>query len=167
MHSQETSPSSKAHLPIETSQSSWNGWSDKKNKGQFQLVIDSLYQGPAPDPYYVYTYFFTTANTAKVGEVSGLNFGRFSDPTVDTAVEKLKGLNFTEKEARQAQFNTIQKELVEKMPYIPVLTGGTTSIWNTKKFTGWPTEGNLYAFPAIWSRLDSAEIFKALKPTGE
>jgi peptide/nickel transport system substrate-binding protein len=162
-----TSQAKAAGIKIETSQSSWNGWSDKKNKGHFQLVIDSLYQGPAPDPYYVYTYFFTTVNTAKVGEVAGLNYGRFSDPTVDRAVTALKGLNFTDTAARQAQFAVIQKELVQQMPYIPVLTGGTTSIWNTKKFTGWPTQQNLYAFPAIWSRLDSAEIFKALKPAGE
>jgi peptide/nickel transport system substrate-binding protein len=112
----------------------------------------------------VYLYFFTTANTAKVGEISGLNFGRFSDPVVDAAVGKLKGLNFTDTAPRQQQFSIIQKELVAQMPYIPVLTGGTTSIWNTTKFTGWPTEDNLYAFPAIWSRLDSAEIFKALQP---
>jgi peptide/nickel transport system substrate-binding protein len=159
-----TAQAKAAGIKIETSQSSWNGWSDKKNKGQFQLVIDSLYQGPAPDPYYVYLYFFTTANTAKVGEISGLNFGRFSDPVVDAAVGKLKGLNFTDTAPRQQQFSIIQKELVAQMPYIPVLTGGTTSIWNTTKFTGWPTEDNLYAFPAIWSRLDSAEIFKALQP---
>jgi peptide/nickel transport system substrate-binding protein len=159
-----TSQAKAAGIAIETSQSSWNGWSDKKNKGQFQLVIDSLYQGPAPDPYYVYTYFFTTANTTKVGKTSGLNFGRFSDPAVDDAVSVLKGLNFDETAARQAQFGIIQKELIEQMPYIPILTGGTTSIWNVTKFTGWPSDANLYAFPAIWSRLDSAEIFKALRP---
>jgi peptide/nickel transport system substrate-binding protein len=161
-----TAQAKAAGIKIETSQSSWNGWTDKKNKGNFQLVIDALYQGPAPDPYYVYTYFFTTANTAKVGKTSGLNFGRFSDPAVDAAVSQLKGLNFTDTAARKAQFDIIQKQLVDEMPYIPVLTGGTTSIWNTKKFSGWPSDANLYAFPAVWSRLDSAQIFKALTPTG-
>ena len=162
-----TSQAKAAGIKVETSQSSWNGWTDKKNKGNFQLIIDALYQGPTSDPYYIYTYFFTTANTAKVGTTPGLNYGRFSDPAVDGAVNTLKGLNFTETAARQVQFNVIQKELVEKMPYIPVLTGGTTSVWNVAKFSGWPSEDNLYAFPAVWSRLDSAEVFKALTPTGK
>jgi peptide/nickel transport system substrate-binding protein len=162
-----TSQAKAAGIKIETSQSSWNGWTDKKNKGNFQLIIDALYQGPTSDPYYVYTYFFTTANTAKVGKTPGLNYGRFSDPAVDAAVNELKGLNFTDTAARQEKFNIIQKRLVDQMPYIPVLTGGTTSVWNVKKFTGWPSEDNQYAFPAVWSRLDSAEVFKALQPTGE
>jgi peptide/nickel transport system substrate-binding protein len=162
-----TSQAKAAGIKVETSQSSWNGWTDKKNKGNFQLMIDALYQGPAPDPYYVYTYFFTTANTAKVGKTSGLNYGRFSDPAVDSAVAELQGLNFTDAAPRQAQFNIIQKQLQDKMPYIPVLTGGTTSVWNITKFTGWPSESDLYAFPAVWSRLDSAEVFKTLTPTGK
>jgi peptide/nickel transport system substrate-binding protein len=162
-----TSQAKAAGIKIETSQSSWNGWTDKKNKGNFELMIDALYQGPTSDPYYVYTYFFTTANTAKVGKTSGLNYGRFSDPAVDSAVNKLKGIDFTNVAPRQAQFNIIQQQLVKEMPYIPVLTGGTTSVWNTKKFTGWPSESNLYAFPAVWDRRASAEIFKALKPVGE
>ncbi|HST80194.1 MAG TPA: ABC transporter substrate-binding protein [Kineosporiaceae bacterium] len=162
-----TSQAKAAGIKVETSQSSWNGWTDKKNKGNFQLMIDALYQGPTSDPYYIYTYFFTSANTAKVGKTPGLNYGRFSDPAVDSAVETLKGLNFTDTAARQAQFNIIQKSLMEKMPYIPVLTGGTTSVWNVAKFSGWPTEDNSYAFPAVWSRIDAAEVFKTLTPTGK
>ncbi len=50
------------------------------------------------------------------------------------------------------------------MPYIPILTGGTTSEVHTSKFTGWPTQDDLYAFPAIWASPDNAEVFKALKP---
>ncbi|MCI1016990.1 ABC transporter substrate-binding protein, partial [Herbaspirillum sp. C7C2] len=61
----------------------------------------------------------------------------------------------------------IQAEIVTSMPYIPVLTGGTTSEFHADKFTGWPTLDDLYAFPAIWASPDNAQIFKSLKPTGE
>jgi peptide/nickel transport system substrate-binding protein len=162
-----TSQAKAAGIKIETAQSSWNEWTDKKTKGNFELAIDSLYQGPMSDPYYVYNYFFTTPTTAKVGKTAATNISRFSDPTVDDAVAKLKSLNFTDTAPRLAQFDIIQKEIVNAMPYIPVLTGGTTSIWNTQKFSGWPTDSNLYAFPAVWSALDCAQILKALKPTGK
>ncbi len=52
------------------------------------------------------------------------------------------------------------------MPYIPVLTGGTTSQYNAEKFTGWPTAEDLYAFPAVWQRPDNSQIYLNLKPAG-
>lgn len=158
------SQAKEAGIEVVSTQSSWNEWTDKRLKGNFQLAIDSLWQGPAPDPYYVYQYFFT--NPTPVGESAGNAYARFSDPAVDAAIEKLQTLDFDDP-ARTDEFATIQDAIVEDMPYIPIMTGGTTSEWNVKKFTGWPTEDDMYAFPAVWSALDAAQIFKALTPTGE
>ncbi|MGW8483124.1 ABC transporter substrate-binding protein [Microbacterium sp. NPDC055903] len=156
-----------AGIGVTAAQSSWNEWTDKKSKGTYQLAIDSLGQGAASDPYYLYNNNFSTANTAKVGEAAPVNVSRFSDPAVDEALAVLKRTNPDDTAARQAQFDIIQAAIVEEMPYIPILTGGTTSEFNAEKFTGWPTLDNLYAFPAIWASPDNAQIFKALTPTGE
>ncbi|WP_309065689.1 ABC transporter substrate-binding protein [Microbacterium sp.] len=155
-----------AGIELVGAQSSWNEWTEKKSSGNFQLAIDSLWQGPAPDPYYVYRYFFDSAATAKVGESSGNNFARYANKKVDDAINALATLPLDDDSARQPHFDTIQTALVEDMPYIPVLTGGTTSVWNTDEFSNWPSEDDLYAFPAVWSRMDSAEIFKRLEPQG-
>ncbi|MGF6822239.1 peptide/nickel transport system substrate-binding protein [Microbacterium sp. ZKA21] len=156
-----------AGIDVTAAQSSWNEWTDKKTKGNYQLAIDSLGQGAASDPYYLYNNNFSTANTAKVGETAPVNVSRFSDPAVDEALAVLKRTNPEDTAARQAQFDIIQAAIVEEMPYIPILTGGTTSEFNAEKFSGWPTLDNLYAFPAIWASPDNAQIFKALTPTGE
>ncbi|MCP2032449.1 peptide/nickel transport system substrate-binding protein [Okibacterium sp. HSC-33S16] len=156
-----------AGIGLTASQSSWNEWTEKKSKGTYQLAIDSLGQGPANDPYYLYNNNFSTINTAKVGETAPVNMSRFSDPTVDAALEVLKATNPSDTETRQAQFDIIQQKIVDVMPYIPIMTGGTTSEYHADKFTGWPSEDNLYAFPAIWQAPDNAEIFKALKPAGK
>jgi peptide/nickel transport system substrate-binding protein len=155
-----------AGIEIVAAQSSWNEWTDKKSKGDFQLVIDSLWQGPAADPYYVYNYFFSSASGAPVGEAAGNNFARYADPAVDEAIAQLALLNPDDTAARQPHLDAIQTAIVQDMPYVPVLTGGTTSVWNTAGYTGWPTEDDLYAFPAIWSAFDAAEIFKHLEPQG-
>lgn len=155
-----------AGIELKAAQSSWNEWTEKKVSGRFQLAIDALWQGPASDPYYVYNYFFHSSSGAKVGESAGNNFSRFSDPNVDKAIDALANQPLEDSGARQQQFDVIQQAVVEEMPYIPVLTGGTTSVWNVGEFTGWPSEDDLYAFPAIWSRLDSAEVFKRLEPKG-
>ncbi|GGL91969.1 peptide ABC transporter substrate-binding protein [Curtobacterium citreum] len=153
-----------AGIELKAQQSSWNEWTDKKTKGQFQLAIDSLGQGPTANPYYLYNNNLATSNTAKVGEAAATNLSRYSNPDVDAALAKLKAINPEDKAATQPELDTIQQHLVEDMPYIPILTGGTTSEVHTAKFTGWPTQDDLYAFPAIWASPDNAEVFKALKP---
>jgi peptide/nickel transport system substrate-binding protein len=155
-----------AGIEIKAAQSSWNEWTEKKGSGSFQLAIDSLWQGPAADPYYVYNYFFDSSSGAAVGETAGNNYSRYASPEVDEAVAQLALLDPTDAAARQPYLDTIQAAIVRDMPYIPILTGGTTSVWNTTKFTGWPSDEDLYAFPAVWSAMDAAEIFKRLKPQG-
>lgn len=161
-----TSQAKAAGIELKAAQSSWNEWTEKKGSGNFQLVIDSLWQGPAPDPYYLYNYFFDSSSGAKVGETAGNNFSRYANPDVDAALEELSTLPLDDAAARQPYFDAVQEAIVEDMPYVPVLTGGTTSVWNTAKFTGWPSDDDLYAFPAVWSALDAAEIFKHLEPQG-
>jgi peptide/nickel transport system substrate-binding protein len=156
-----------AGIDLTVAQSSWNEWTDKKGKGNYQLAIDSLGQGPASDPYYLYNNYFSTANTAAVGTAVSLNIGRFSDPAVDAALAVLKATDPTDTATRQTQFDIIQASIVQAMPYIPIMTGGTTSEFHSSKFTGWPTLDEMYAFPAIWASPDNSQIFKALVPTGK
>src|SRR5699024_10950384 len=69
-------------------QVSVNEWNDAKAKGTYQLVIDAVGQGPAPDSYYPYRNQFSTDNTVPVGENGNPynNVTRFSDPEVDAAL---------------------------------------------------------------------------------
>jgi peptide/nickel transport system substrate-binding protein len=153
-----------AGIELKAQQSSWNEWTDKKTKGDYELAIDSLGQGPTANPYYLYNNYFSTANTAKVGEAAPMNIARYSNPEVDAALAKLAAINPEDTAATQPELDVIQQHVVEDMPYIPVMTGGTTSEFHAAKFTGWPTKDDLYAFPAIWASPDNAEVFKALKP---
>ncbi|WP_313662843.1 ABC transporter substrate-binding protein [Cellulosimicrobium cellulans] len=161
-----SSQAKEAGIEVQAAQSSWNEWTEKKGTGNFQLAIDSLYQGPVSDPFYVYQYFFDSSSGAKVGETAGNNYVRYANPEVDQAISELAKLPLDDQVARAPYFDTIQQAIVTDMPYVPVLTGGTTSVWNIGKFTGWPSDDDLYAFPAVWSRLDSAEVFKRLEPQG-
>jgi peptide/nickel transport system substrate-binding protein len=154
-------------IKLTAQQLSWNEFVDTRDRGAYQLIIDSLYQGPAPDPYYLYSYFFSTAQTAKVGAKPGPNYSRFSDPQIDQALDALKHINPTDTAARRPHLETIQTRVEQAMPYIPVLTQGTISVYHDARFTGWPTASDLYAFPAVWAHPDNAEILVRLKPTGK
>ncbi|PJE95239.1 peptide ABC transporter substrate-binding protein [Streptomyces carminius] len=153
-------------IELTARQSSWNEWSEARGRGEYQLLIDALYPGPTPDPFYLYSYFFSTETTARVGETANPNFARYSDEGVDKALRALKGIAPEETEQRQKHYDAIQTRIEADMPYIPILTAGVTSEYHDAKFEGWPTEYHLYAVPAVWSRPDQAQIFKALKPAG-
>ncbi|UCM91365.1 ABC transporter substrate-binding protein [Streptomyces marincola] len=140
---------------------------DARGRGDFQLQIDSQYPGPTPDPYYVYNNFFNSDNTVPVGETANPNFARYSNPAVDDAIAELNQINPADTEQRQPYYDIIQAEIERDMPYIPIMLGGNTSQFNSAKFTGWPTDVNLYAYPAVWQRPDQAEIYRSLEPTGE
>jgi peptide/nickel transport system substrate-binding protein len=156
-----------AGIRLNVQQASYNESTEARGRGDFQLMIDSLYPGPTPDPYWVYNNFYGTANTVPVGETANPNFSRYSNPEVDAAIEELSQINPSDAEARQPHYNTIQTEIERDMPYIPIQTGGTTSQFNADKFTGWPTDVNLYAYPAVWQKPDQSEIYMNLEPAGE
>ncbi|TDC12568.1 ABC transporter substrate-binding protein [Streptomyces sp. 8K308] len=156
-----------AGIELTVAQVSWNEMSDARARGDFQLVIDSLYPGPAPDPFYIYSYFYGTENTAEVGESADTNYSRYSNSEVDEALEALTQLNPEDMAARMPHYDTIQQRIEQDMPYIPILTGGTTTEFHAAKFDGWPSQENLYAFPAVWSRPDQSQMYMNLVPTGE
>ncbi|WP_129839917.1 ABC transporter substrate-binding protein [Streptomyces sp. RFCAC02] len=156
-----------AGIELIVQQASWNETMDARGRGDFQLLIDSLTPGSTPDPYWIYQNFFGSANTAPVGETANPNFSRYTNDTVDDAIDAIAQINPEDTEARLPYYETIQAEIERDMPYIPILTGGTTSEYHSDKFEGWPTEDNLYAFPAVWSSPDQSQIYMNLKPAGE
>lgn len=145
-------------------QVSVNEWNDAKAKGTFQLVIDSVGQGPAPDPYYPYRNQFSTESTVPVGENGNpyQNITRFSDPEVDAALDAAAATD--DPEVKKEHYFLVQKRLVEVMPAIPLLIGSSLTEYNTSRAAGWPTADDLYAYPMAWSAPDNSIVLKTVTP---
>lgn len=145
-------------------QVSVNEWNDAKATGTYQLVIDAVGQGPAPDPYYPYRTHFSTDNTVPVGENGNPyhNVTRFSDPDVDAALDAAAATD--DPEVKKQQYFLIQQRLAEVMPAIPVMIGSSLTEYNTSRVTGWPTAENLYAYPMAWAAPDNSMVLKAVVP---
>ncbi|QDP96345.1 ABC transporter substrate-binding protein [Microlunatus elymi] len=152
----------KIGIQLVPQQVSVNEWNAAKTNGKFELVIDSLGQGPAPDPYYLYnTFFSNTVAVGKNGNPYG-NSSRFSNPQVDAALKSAAGTNDVETK-KQAYFK-IQKIISADLPYIPIIIGSTLTEYNTSKATGFPTDSDMYAYPPAWSAPDNAQVLMNLKP---
>src|SRR5699024_12442609 len=116
-------------------QVSVNEWNDAKAKGTYQLVIDSVGQGPAPDPYYPYRTHFSTDNTVPVGENGNpyQHVTRFSDPDVDAALAAASATD--DPEEKKHHYFLIQQRLAEVMPAIPVMIGSSLTEYRTSRVT--------------------------------
>ncbi|MDT0268049.1 ABC transporter substrate-binding protein [Streptomyces sp. DSM 44915] len=155
-----------AGIELIVEQSSWNEWSEARGRGDYELIIDALNPGPTADPYWQYINYYTSENTQPVGENTNTNWARYANPEVDAAIEELSHIDPADADARQPHLDLIQTTIEQEMPYIPVLLNGTVSIWNQDKFTGWPTEDDLYTFPALWQSPDNSLVYKNLRPAG-
>ncbi|MFC5931275.1 ABC transporter substrate-binding protein [Cryobacterium melibiosiphilum] len=148
-------------IELKPAQVSFQEWTSSKTSGTFELSLDSVPQGVAADPYYVYLNSFASKNTAPVGETSNRNYVRYSNPIVDAAIEAASSA--ATDDAKLAEYATIQTEIVRDMPYIPVLVNSALSIFNEEKVTGWPTEENMYAYPRPDRSWDNGMVAKNLK----
>jgi peptide/nickel transport system substrate-binding protein len=88
---------------------------------------------------------------------------RYTNPKVDAAVEAAASTN--DEAAKQEQYAVIQEEIVRDLPYIPVVVNASQTFMDTKDFTGWPTDGDLYAFPPSWSTVSLGVVLSKLEPT--
>ena len=62
----------------------------------------------------------------------------------------------------KAAYAIVQENIVEDVPYISLFHGGSQTFFNQTDFTGWPTEDDLYAFPASWDGVSAAYILSKL-----
>lgn len=131
--------------------------------GKFQLAIDGIFQGPVADPFYVYDKYFNGDGTAAVGKQANPygNYVRYSNPTVDKQIAVAAG---TEDLAVKAKaYAAIQQQVVEDLPYIPIVNNRSFVEYSTQQVTGFPTADDLYASPAPGAAPDNAQVLMNLK----
>ena len=138
-------------------------WTPVTN-GDFQLAMYGLTQSVVADPFSNYDQYFFGKSTAKVGDapVRGQNYSRYSNAVVNAAVEAAAA---TDDEAtKKAEYAKIQAQIAIDLPYIPVVLNASQAFFNTKNFTGWPTDDNLYADPLPYLSVAPAIVLLNLKP---
>lgn len=138
-------------------------WTPVSN-GQFQLALYGLTQSLVADPFSNHDQYFRGSTAAKVGEtpLSGQNYSRYSNPTVDAAIDA--AARTQDETAKKAAYATIQQQISQDLPYIPLVLNASQAFFNTKRFTGWPSDQDLYADPLPYLPVASAIVLTHLKP---
>lgn len=157
-----------AGIKINASTVQWQEFSDSRQSGDFQLIVGGMIGTSVADPFQIYRDWFggtTVGSTGPVGEevpTGRWNFSRYNNPVVDTAVQSAISTN--DEATKKELYGTIQTEIVRDLPYIPLVINATQTFYNTKDYTGWPTEDDLYAFPPSWGAIAAGYVLTHLQP---
>ena len=154
-----------AGIKISPMQVTWDEFADGRSSGTYQLIMGGLIGTATADPYSLYHDWLTTEATTPVGtaiESGDWNFARYSNPEVDAAI--LTAAGTLDVDAKMAAYATVQENIVRDLPYIPIVVNATQTFMNTKDYTGWPTEGDLYAFPPSWASGAAGIVLADLVP---
>ncbi len=159
-----------AGIKINVGTVQWQEFSDARQTGQYELIVGGMIGTSVADPFQIYRDWLggtAVQSTSAVGEevpAGRWNFSRYNNPTVDAALAVAAGTN--DEAVKMEQYAIIQDEIVRDLPYIPLVINATQTFYNSKDFTGWPTEDDLYAFPPSWGSVAAGFILQHLKPVG-
>jgi len=110
-------------------------------EGNFQATISAL----APEARTPFTPFQQTMGTeisAPLGEMAAWNWGRFSNEAADQAIEDYMS---PDPAVRLDAVNRLQEIYVEQVPVLPLGGRPLNSVFNTGRFSGWPSDDNPFA----------------------
>ena len=157
-----------AGIKINASTVQWQEFSDTRQSGEYQLIVGGMIGTSVADPFQIYRDWFggtAVASTGPVGEeipTGRWNFSRYDNPTVDAAIQSAISTN--DEATKKELYATIQTAIVRDLPYIPLVINATQTFYNTKDYTGWPTEDDLYAFPPSWGAIAAGYVLTHLQP---
>jgi peptide/nickel transport system substrate-binding protein len=134
-------------------------FNDRAQKGDFDLAYWSQIGGAGP--YYEFRQILHSANTAPLGEAAPSNYGRYSNPVVDKALDDFAAADAA---TQQQLLSTVQEAMLRDVPVIPTTESVQWYEYNTQSFTGWPTEKDQYALPAPWQFPDVEQVLLHLAP---
>ncbi|GAB3601085.1 ABC transporter substrate-binding protein [Microbacterium tumbae] len=159
-----------AGIKINASTVQWQEFSDSRQTGQFELIMGGVVGTSVADPFQIYRDWFggtAAQSTAAVGEqvpAGRWNFSRYDNPVVDEQIAVAAATD--DEAAKKAAYATIQDEIVRDLPYIPLVINATQTFYNSGSYTGWPTDDDMYVFPASWGSGSAGYILTQLEPVG-
>jgi peptide/nickel transport system substrate-binding protein len=132
---------------------------DRIAKGDFDVAYYSQLGGPGP--YYELRQILHSENSAPLGESAPSNYGRYSNPGVDKALDDFAAADDA---TRHQLLNAVQEAMLRDVPVIPTTESVQWYEYDTSSFTGWPTDDDPYALPAPWQIPDQEQVLLRLVP---
>jgi peptide/nickel transport system substrate-binding protein len=135
-------------------------WQSDTYTGKYQLAYNDETGGPSP--YYELRQWLYSANSAPIGTAAGSNWERYSNPAADKLINEYA--TTTSVSEQHSIVSQLQAIMLKDVPVIPVTESVNWFQYDTGSFSGWPTQGNPYAQPAIYTYPDWGQVMVHLVP---
>jgi peptide/nickel transport system substrate-binding protein len=129
--------------------------------GKYQLAFYDQ-QSFGPGPYYELRNWLLSTNSAPIGQTAASNYERYSSKTTDQLIQSFAATTSTTEQ--HTIVNDLQKVMLSELPIIPVVEAVDWYQYNTQNHMGWPTPGNAYAQPSVYSFPDMEQVLLHLQP---
>ncbi len=138
-------------------------WFANMGSGNFDAALH--WTGSGSNPWHIYDDVMNSSylDQATDGKVSD-NFGRYSNPEATALLKEYA--QASDDSARTAALEKLQKIFVDEVPAIAIGTHPQLAQYNTRKFTGWPSEKDQYA-TADPTQPSAVQVLMNLKPAGK
>ena len=138
-------------------------WFTNMATGNFDAALH--WSGSGSNPWHIYDDVMNGAylQQASGGQVSD-NFGRYDNPEATALLKQYA--QASDDATRTDALNKIQKIFVEDVPAIPIGTHPQLGEYNTRAYTGWPSEKDQYA-TADPTQPSAVQVIMNLKPVGK
>ncbi|OZB81346.1 ABC transporter substrate-binding protein [Microbacterium sp. 13-71-7] len=138
-------------------------WLSNVATGNFDAALH--WTGSGTNPWHIYDDVMNGAYLEQEsgGKVSD-NFGRYNNPEATALLKQYA--QASDDATRTDALNKLQKIFVEDVPAIPIGTHPQLGEYNTRKYTGWPSEDEQYA-TADPTQPSAVQVVLKLKPAGK
>jgi len=104
--------------------------------GHFDIAY--TWENAGPTPYYAYFGdFYPTLSATEIGKPVISDYSRYTNPFITAALESYNST--TDLHLQKQAIYTIERIVLEDMPFIAITPRITTTEFSAAKFTGWPT----------------------------
>ncbi len=131
----------KIGLNVVVDQETYNSFISSLMSGTYQMAMWGL-NGPAP--YYIYyDEFNPTLSATKIGETARAGYTRYTNPLITAALSTYA--QTTNLRLQKQAMYTIERIILEEMPFVTLTNSTGFQFFNTKEFTGFPSNKIFYS----------------------
>ncbi|MFC4454076.1 ABC transporter substrate-binding protein [Deinococcus sonorensis] len=151
----------KVGISTQIDQQAWSSYSGGFQGGTYDMGI-SWGWGGGPNPYYLYYQSFAPDFSAPVGKTAASNLSRYTNPVVTKALASFRA---TSDPAQQKQLmGTVISTVMKDMPWMPLTDRLNFALFNTSRFTGFPSNENPYNDGSPDDQLGARLMYLNVKP---
>ena len=131
----------KIGLNVVVDQETYNSFISSLMSGTYQMAMWGL---NGPGPYYIYyDEFNPTLSATKIGETARAGYTRYTNPLITAALSTYA--QTTDLRLQKQAMYTIERIVLEEMPFVTLTNSTGFQFFNTKEFTGFPSDKIFYS----------------------